>query len=231
MNYVISDIHGKYNLFLRMLEKIHFSNSDTLWLLGDMIDRGPDGILLLQDIMHRKNVNPFLGNHEDMFYRIIRHLGKQLPREEIEEVKADFTNWIGNNGGRVTWSAYAALSEPERRKLLSFLETFRVYEEIDVGRNTFLLVHAGVGRYAPDKNPEECSLHDLIWEETDYNYQYFSDKYLVTGHTPTFLIDRKLINKIYMKNNHIAVDCGAVFTGTLGCICLETLQEFYVSET
>ena len=231
MNYVISDIHGKYNQFLLMLDKIHFSNSDTLWLLGDMIDRGPDGIMLLQDLMYRKNVKPFFGNHEDMFYRIIRHLGKQLSRKEIEEVKAEFSNWIVNNGGEETWNAYTALPEQERKKILSFIETFRVYEEIHVGSNTFLLVHAGVGQYAPEKNPAECSLHDLIWEETQYNYQYFSDRYLVTGHTPSFLIDRNYIGKIWKKNNHIAVDCGAVFTGTLGCICLETLQEFYVSET
>ena len=33
----------------------------------------------------------------------------------------------------------------------------------------------------------------------------------------------------YIKNNHIAVDCGAVFEdGRLGCICLDTMKEYYV---
>lgn len=35
--------------------------------------------------------------------------------------------------------------------------------------------------------------------------------------------------KIWMGNNHIAIDCGAVFLGTLGCLCLDTFEEFYVS--
>lgn len=47
MKYVISDVHGRYDLFIKMLDKISFSDNDTLYLLGDMIDRGPDGIKLL----------------------------------------------------------------------------------------------------------------------------------------------------------------------------------------
>lgn len=38
--YVISDIHGCYNKFLSMLEKIRFSGSDNLILSGDYIDKG-----------------------------------------------------------------------------------------------------------------------------------------------------------------------------------------------
>ena len=38
--YVMSDIHGMADLFKRMLEQIGFSDEDTLYILGDMIDRG-----------------------------------------------------------------------------------------------------------------------------------------------------------------------------------------------
>ena len=38
--YVISDIHGEYELFMKMLEKIKFQNTDTLYILGDILDRG-----------------------------------------------------------------------------------------------------------------------------------------------------------------------------------------------
>lgn len=34
--------------------------------------------------------------------------------------------------------------------------------------------------------------------------------------------------RIYKNNNHIAIDCGAVFGGRLGCLCLDTMKEFYV---
>ena len=59
MHYVIADIHGCYDLYLKMLEKIGFSDNDTLYFLGDAIDRGPDGIKVLLDMMARKTLFPF----------------------------------------------------------------------------------------------------------------------------------------------------------------------------
>lgn len=45
----------------------------------------------------------------------------------------------------------------------------------------------------------------------------------------TGLIEKEYAGKIYKKHNHIAVDCGAFFKdGRLGCICLDTMEEFYV---
>ena len=87
-----------------------------------------------------------------------------------------------------------------------------------------------MGAWTPEKDPEDCSLHDFLWGETDYDRVYYKDKYLVTGHTPTGLIDPAFTGKIIRKNNHIAIDCGAVFVGTLGCFCLETMEEIYVTQ-
>lgn len=39
MIYVISDIHGCYDKYIKMLEKIRFSSEDTLYVLGDVLDR------------------------------------------------------------------------------------------------------------------------------------------------------------------------------------------------
>lgn len=38
--YALSDLHGHYKILLAMLEKIHFDDSDTLYILGDCNDRG-----------------------------------------------------------------------------------------------------------------------------------------------------------------------------------------------
>ena len=40
--YAISDVHGMGHLLDQMLEKIAFSEADRLYVLGDLIDRGPD---------------------------------------------------------------------------------------------------------------------------------------------------------------------------------------------
>ena len=42
MIYVMSDLHGQYNAFLKMLELINFTDEDELYILGDIIDRGPN---------------------------------------------------------------------------------------------------------------------------------------------------------------------------------------------
>ena len=93
----------------------------------------------------------------------------------------------------------------------------------------FLLVHAGLGNFSPDKDMEDYSLHDLVWKRADYNVQYFKDVYVITGHTPTQTIkENPKPGFIYRNNNHIAIDCGAHYPGgRLAAICLETMEEFY----
>lgn len=72
MLYAMSDLHGEYQKYLAMLEKIKFNQEDTLYLLGDLVDRGPEPVKILQDIMQRPNVYPLLGNHEVMAIYILK---------------------------------------------------------------------------------------------------------------------------------------------------------------
>ena len=60
----MSHIHGEYDKYIAMLEKIGFSDDDTMYILGDVIDRKPCGIDILMNIMQRPNVVMLLGNHE-----------------------------------------------------------------------------------------------------------------------------------------------------------------------
>ena len=64
MIYVMSDLHGCFEEYKRMLEKIDFKDSDILYILGDIVDRGSQSIEILQDMMLKSNVFPILGNHE-----------------------------------------------------------------------------------------------------------------------------------------------------------------------
>ena len=60
--YVMSDIHGCFDEFMQMLDLIHFSSTDELYVLGDVIDRGPEPIKCLRYCMDAKNVHLLLGN-------------------------------------------------------------------------------------------------------------------------------------------------------------------------
>ena len=76
--YVVGDIQGCYNEFVELLEAVHFdASNDTLWLVGDMINRGPNNIATLDLIMSLPNIVAVLGNHDLHFLAIA--LGKQRP--------------------------------------------------------------------------------------------------------------------------------------------------------
>ena len=44
MTYCLSDIHGEILKWQDMLKLIQFSDEDTMYVLGDVIDRNPHGI-------------------------------------------------------------------------------------------------------------------------------------------------------------------------------------------
>lgn len=66
MIYVLSDIHGQKRRFESIMKQINLQPEDTLYVLGDVIDRNPDGIKILRKLMTMPNVKMILGNHEYM---------------------------------------------------------------------------------------------------------------------------------------------------------------------
>ena len=62
MTYVLSDIHGHLRRFRSVLEQIRPGPEDVLYVLGDVIDRHPDGIRLLTALMASPYVRMIPGN-------------------------------------------------------------------------------------------------------------------------------------------------------------------------
>ena len=73
MIYVMSDIHGCLNRYRNVLRQIRLRKDDHLYILGDVIDRGPEGLRILKDTMERGNVTLLLGNHEHMMLEALSH--------------------------------------------------------------------------------------------------------------------------------------------------------------
>lgn len=231
MTYVMSDLHGMYDRFIAMLEKIDFSDSDELFIIGDIIDRGERPVDILEYVMDKPNITVLLGNHEVMARDLLSRLTTEITEENINSVDDDFLIELSiykRNGGATTMKQLRALPPVKRKEIIDFIDRLYAYEAIDIGDKTFVLVHAGLGNFRKDKKISEYSLYELLELRPDYERQYFDDDsvYIVSGHTPTKLISGKW--EIYHSHNNIVIDCGAAFGGRLACLRLEDMAEFYV---
>ena len=128
MIYVMSDLHGCYEKYVKMLKKISFSKEDVLYILGDVVDRGPNGMKILLDIARRENVILFRGNHDlqvaILLLNLYRLEDKSCPKELIEAYKG----WL-SDGGKTTLEEFLMLSEKEREEVLGVLRSKEYLDE------------------------------------------------------------------------------------------------------
>ena len=140
MVYVMSDLHGCYEKYVKMLKKISFSKEDVLYILGDVVDRGPNGMKILLDIAKRENVILFRGNHDlqagILLLNLYRLEDGSCPRELIRA----YEGWL-SDGGKTTLAEYFQLSEEEREVVLSVLRKSIISKKIEVNEKKFLLAH------------------------------------------------------------------------------------------
>lgn len=235
MHYIISDLHGHYDKYRAILGAIQFKSTDTLYVLGDVIDRGPDGCRILLDMMARPNVIPILGNHEFTAAMCLPWLLEEVTDQSLDalgEVQiAALSEWIDNGGGP-TLRELKRMRQEEREDILEYIREMDLYAEVEAGGRSFVLTHSGLDHFAPEKSLEAYELMDFLLAHPSLNTEFYRDQYLVYGHTPTRLLRRQAgeapADDIIRRGTQIAVDCGCGYGGRLGCLCLDTLEEFYV---
>ena len=177
--YTISDLHGyPVDKFKALLDKANFSDTDTLYILGDVIDRNGDGgVSLLRYIMAQPNFGFILGNHEDML------LKSRLVIESLSE----YSCWMLNGGG-VTLEHLRDLSEEDPgavKEVFDYLNNSPHIAALTVNGRDFLLVHAGFEGFDEEKKLSGYAPSDLLWARPTMETEYFDDIITVFGHTPT----------------------------------------------
>lgn len=155
MIYVMSDIHGMYDKYIEMLELINLREHDSLYILGDIVDRGLHPMKILQDMMKRPNVFGIFGNHELMMAECFNIITQEITNELLdnfdEEALIKLSDWM-NNGAFQTIQELKKLSEEERKDIIEYLMEFTAYEEVTVNGKDYLLVHAGLGDFSRENH-------------------------------------------------------------------------------
>lgn len=243
--YVISDIHGCGSEFHEMLKLIDLKGNDLLIIIGDIIDRGSDGILLLQEICKMENVLVVKGNHEDMM---------------VSAMTGDidmFFNWTEFNGGDTTFNALKKINKEENFKIVNYAENLPLYKILELNGETYLIVHAGLNIISKMTLEEMLRIqkNNLLWIRKEFlKSKSKHDFKIIFGHTRTFSINYEVegypdyynfysteyneekikrdieSSKIWYNDNKnkIGIDCAVSSGGNLACLRLNDMKEFYV---
>lgn len=235
MIYTVSDLHGNLEDWKTLLKKIKFSDDDTMFVLGDCIDFGPDSMGLLQDMMQYPNVFPILGNHEWMFARCARNIPAEATMENItsffdETSIRDLAQWV-SDGGQHTLSQFLDLDEEEREAILDYIGEMTVYEETEADGVSFVLTHSGIEEFDPEQPLDEYPPSAFLLAHPEPGTEYFADRTVIVGHRPTYRLKGGTAGKILDDGAIIYIDCGAAHKedgGCVGCLRLDDFEEFYV---
>lgn len=255
MIYIMSDIHGRLDLFEKMMEQIGYSDSDTLYVLGDIVYRG-GSLAVMKRLESMNGVIPICGNHElSLIVSAPKIIRKPAVLSDYECIlkyphnpksRGLFQGIKGMLDGQcithlhealssllyspeLTTSAdVALLTDEEYQQLISFLRSFKVYDEVTVNDHRYLLTH---GFTLPGIESGEFFTKPVDFEALDHP----DCDTVIFGHKTTRDIrirtehSLKIPYTIWHDDDKIGIDCGAPYPhGQLACLRLDDMKEFYV---
>lgn len=221
--YAFTDIHGNYELWKAI--QSYIKEDDTLFFLGDALDRGKDGIKIMQEMFNDKRVIYIIGNHENMFLDFTEDLNKSL-REDWE--------FILHNGCFDSLKKFNELSKEEQESLRENLKdnTYLKYTYTNKKGQKIFLSHAGVSFnklfYAITKDLLTDREH--IKEKVSLIPESLKDYVIVHGHTPVQFIKGMSINPeiyYYCDSKKIDLDIATFTTHKIALLDLDTLEPIY----
>jgi serine/threonine protein phosphatase 1 len=220
--YVISDIHGRFDLLQSLLHyfdpKIH-----QLVLIGDLLDRGPQSksaLLMGKKLVEEHQAIYLRGNHEEYFLQFLNSPEDWFPAY-VRNGGQETLNSLLHAGATTEYSPteMAMMIRSRYRELIDFLITLPLYYEW----HEYLFVHAGVDLTKADWH--ETAPKDFIWiREPFHTGRNQTGKKIVFGHTITPQLHGDMeTTDLWLSDNKIGIDGGAVFGGSVhGVIFNET---------
>ena len=235
--FAFADLHGRYDLYQKIEEYV--SPEDTLICLGDCIDRGPDGIKIVDALKQRENTIYIKGNHEDMAAAAIPSLlSGRIFNDSIDL-------WFFNCGEK-TWDSIEGKNETDYAKFFDSLPVeFKYINKIG---QEIILTHAG-------GHPSKKVEIDPIWNRKHFHLPWpqdikYQDTFYVHGHTPVQYLkfeigydnnwpdssmdiddafDKWDPQAIWYAGGHkVDIDLGSAFTGKTVLLDLDTFEEIYL---
>ncbi len=215
---ILSDIHGRYDYLMDVLKKSNFDyEKDLLIQVGDLVDRGPDPFLCIQELMKIKNKILLIGNHDASFVQFV----------------AEGVDFLGDrNGTAPTIEAWRELSPEEQIDILN--NFFKLQRPYYISEDNIMFVHGG---FPLDEKLDDVTNHVFYWDrelvsqamsckgdqklKTLYNF-----KEIFIGHTPTIYWNK---TKPIYSGGVWNIDTGSGKGGPLTIMDIDT-HEYWQSD-
>ncbi len=196
--WVIPDVHGCSKTLISLIEnQIKPTKYDTMYFLGDYIDRGPDSkgvidyLIKLQE--QEFQVHFLMGNHEDYCLKAFDDDKRKKPFLGIKS-KAQIQRVWETHGGKETLKSFGAKYASEIPEMyIDWMRKLNYFFELE----HFILVHAGLNFKLDDPLNDKYA---MLWTR-DYKVEAskIRNKTIVHGHVPVDLefMEHILANPAY----------------------------------
>lgn len=210
---VVSDIHGNLVFFQELMKKIALSPQDTLVVLGDIVEKGPESLALLNYIMdmgNTHNIHPVCGNCDGLVLRFFDgaewdgFFEAYLPKHPESTIRQ-----MADQIGMTQWQNLPKLREAVRTHFKSQWDYLKQLPHV-LRSAHLLFVHGGVPSLEGIEKLDawKCMKNDYFWEQG-----YSFPTYVVVGHCPVTLYDEKIATAtpiIDSARKIISIDGGCV---------------------
>ena len=182
--WVVGDIHGYFETFLALLDKLNLKEGDHVVCLGDIIDRGPNSAGVLKLVSESSHIHSIRGNHEESMRLSFtpKYRGKMKK------------SWL-KYGGLQTLESIDDDVDIQHQKANGFLHQLESLP-VEIILEEFRLVHAG---YNLSKPLDQQNNHDRLWSRGIFKADFIPDdcRQIIVGHTPVQEIEGEPTNDIW----------------------------------
>jgi serine/threonine protein phosphatase 1 len=189
----IGDVHGQYDALLRLWDLISPRSGDSVYFVGDLIDRGPKSAQVVS-FVRQHGAGCVLGNHEQLFLDAFSNGDVNIPAMQ---------EWL-RSGGQATVDSYQEMAK-DLKEDLEWMRGLPLYTDL----GNIWLVHAGLN---PNLPLARQSSHEFCWIRRLFHHShvpYFPDKQIITGHTMTFTFPNGVAGYIAEGAGWCDIDTGA----------------------
>ena len=164
--WVVGDIHGYYDSFVKLLPKLSLNDGDLLISIGDMIDGGPESVGVVELFMRNDQFIAILGNHEQML---------------LDDWNKNSKFEVGILKSSGFWASKKPVDRNKKLTIVDYLSNLPT----EIILEKFRLVHAGYRDFPYSSSLEDQSDEDRLWSRDIFTVRYPFDqtRTIVVGHT------------------------------------------------